>query len=95
MGQLKQIWQCDDKEIILTRYLVHKFKIGDVDEPDLYAAQEVDRWINSDLGQWIKKQSVKPLHFTSNFDHPYYGYQYAIFAYLTNVQITYFELKYK
>ena len=38
MGKLKRIWPSDNGDIITSEYIVHEFKLSDVDDPDIYAA---------------------------------------------------------
>ena len=38
--------------------VVHSFSLGDVDDPDLYAAQPLYEWEKSEAGQWVMKNAA-------------------------------------
>ena len=35
----------------------HTFTVSDVDDPDIYAAEPIFEWQNSEAGQWMMKHS--------------------------------------
>jgi hypothetical protein len=39
---------------------VHEFNMGDVEDPDLYAAQPLYEWQQSEQGKWIMEHAVEP-----------------------------------
>ena len=75
--------------------LVHKFKMGDVEDPDLYAAQPLWEWQESDIGKWVMTHAVEPPTWHRH-NHAYlmWGYEYAITAKLMGKDYTYWMLKY-
>lgn len=74
---------------------VHEFNMGDVEDPDLYAAQPILDWQESEAGQWIMEHAVeKP--FWHRAVNPYtFGYTYYIIARLREQDQMYWTLKYK
>lgn len=74
---------------------VHEFNMGDVEDPDLYAAQPILDWQNSEAGQWIMAHAVdKP--FWHRMVNPYtFGYTYYIIARLSEQDQTYWTLKWQ
>lgn len=38
--------------------LLHKFRIGNEDDPEVYAAEALYQWEKSSAGQWAMKNSV-------------------------------------
>jgi hypothetical protein len=40
------------------RVQVHEFKMGDVEDPDLYAAQPLYDWQTSEMGEWVMSRAV-------------------------------------
>ena len=75
------------------KFVVHKFNVGDVDDPQLYAASPLYEWERSEVGQWVMKHS-KETPSWSQYTDPYsYGYQFIITADLSEEDITYFALK--
>lgn len=95
MVKSKQIWPSDSGDIITTSYIVHKFIVGDVDDPDIYAGTPIHEWQQSEAGKWVMKNAYDKPSWYRQMDYNTYGYQYQIRAELTPEQITFFELKFK
>ena len=60
--------------------VVHKFTMGDVDDPDLYAAQPLYEWENSEQGQWVMNNACDTPTWYRIADPMTYGYEYEIQA---------------
>lgn len=75
--------------------IVHSFITGDVEDPDLYAAQPLWEWENSEVGQWVMEHAVETPMWNRIVDYNTYGIRYAVTAKLKEVDLTYFLLKYK
>lgn len=60
--------------------VVHDFTMGDVDDPDLYAAQPLYEWQASDFGQWVMKNAVDTPTWHRHADPISFGYKYTITA---------------
>lgn len=74
--------------------IVHQFAMGDVEDPDLYAAQPLIEWEKSDQGQWIMKNAADTPTWHRTIDHVSYGYKYQIRAKLRGPALTEWLLKY-
>ena len=85
----------DSKEIITTTYVVHKFSLSYVDDPDILAAGPIFDWERSEAGKWVMENAYDKPSWHRRMDYNSYGYNYIIKADLTPEQITFFELKYK
>jgi hypothetical protein len=85
----------DGKEIITTDYLVHTIKMGDVEDPDLFVAQPIYEWQQTEAGKWIMKNSAPAPSWHRHHDIYSYGHIYQIRAYLTHKQLTFWKLKYE
>lgn len=72
---------------------VFQFKIGDAEDPDLYAAEPLSNWERSDQGKWVKQHAVETPVWYRQLDPNYLGYMYAIRAKLYEKDLTYFYLK--
>ncbi len=91
MKQSKHQWPSEAQSTIV--YEVHRFNMGDVEDPDLWAAQSLMDFEKSDKGKWVMSNSAPQ---ASWHRIPCdYGWQYQIRAYLTPNQITYYKLKYE
>ena len=73
----------ETKEIV-----VHTFTMGDVEDPDLYAAQPLWEWQQSEQGKWIMDNAVETPVWHRTADPISYGYKYAITAKLQGARLT-------
>ena len=72
---------------------VHQFSIGDVEDPDLYAANPIIEWQNTEQGQWIMAHAMESPIWHRMVDHASFGYNYVIRAKLKDVDYTFYQLK--
>jgi hypothetical protein len=70
MAQMEEI-----KELI-----VHSFTMGDVEDPDLYAAQPLYEWQQTDFGQWCMTHAADTPTWHRHADPVTFGYKYTITA---------------
>jgi hypothetical protein len=73
--------------------VVHKFTMGDVDDPDLYAAEPLWQWQQSEMGEWVMARAVDTPEWHRQTDTYHYGYQYAVVAKLKERDYTFWVLK--
>lgn len=73
--------------------VVHRFRMGDVDDPDLYAAQPMWDWQESEIGKWVMERAVDTPEWHRHADPMTFGYQYAIVAKLKDIDYTFWALK--
>jgi len=59
---------------------VHSFIMGDVEDPDLYAAQPLYEWQQTDFGQWCMAHAADTPTWYRIPDPVTYGYRYEIRA---------------
>jgi hypothetical protein len=78
---------------VYTRYDVHSFTMGDVDDLDIYIAQPIYEWQQTPKGQWVMKHCKDPTYHTYA-DHLSFGYKILITAYMTPKRYTEFALKF-
>lgn len=71
--------------------VVHSFRVGDVDDPDLYAAEPLYNWRITEKGQWVMNNSIETPIWRRSFDD--YGYKYIIEASFTPENYTFYTLK--
>lgn len=76
------------------KVLVHKFLMGDNDDPEIYAAVPILDWQRTEFGQWVMEHSNPEPFWTLGFSHQHYGYQVNIIANLSDEDQTFFQLKY-
>jgi hypothetical protein len=78
----------------IEKLVVHTFSVGDVDDPDLYAAEPLLKWQHSDVGKWVMENAVETPMWHRTTDYTSYSIKYAITAKLWEKDYTYFLLKY-
>jgi hypothetical protein len=82
-----------DKTHRIYSVVVHRFKIGDVDDPEIYAAQPIWEWQQTEAGKWIMERAVESPKYHQHIDSVWMGYCYAITAKLKEKDYTYWCLK--
>jgi len=68
--------------------VVHSFSMGDVEDPDLYAAEPLIKWEKSEAGQWVMNNAVETPSWHRMADPYNYGYRYEIRARLRGPALT-------
>lgn len=80
----------------LHKIVVHRFTVsGDVEDPDLYAADPMYKWEKSEAGQYIMSHAVETPIWQKQTDISTYSIQYAIIARLYEEDATYYTLRWK
>lgn len=82
-GSIQEIVKC----------VVHKFKVGDVEDPDLYAAQPIWEWQNTEKGKFIMENAIDKPEWQRHIDHLSFQYDYAIIAEIPSIKVTEYFLK--
>ena len=87
-------WQIiDNKTVKFTDVKVHEFNMGDVEDPDLYAAEPLYQWQQTEAGQWIMSHAVET-PFWHRMVNPYtFGWTYCVIARLNEKDQLYWKLK--
>jgi hypothetical protein len=75
--------------------VVHEFSMGDVEDPDLYAAEPLLKWENSEIGQWVMDNAVETPSWYRVPDMMQWGYRYEIRAKLSGARLTEWMLRNK
>ena len=91
--KLNDVMVIDGKPHRIHKVIVHRFRIGDVEDPDLYAAEPMWEWQSSEMGKFILEKSVETPVWHRQADVANYGYQYAIEAFLKGVDYSFWVLK--
>jgi hypothetical protein len=71
----------------------HTFRMGDVEDPYLYAAHPIYEWQQTEHGQWVMEHAVSEPTFWCNPDPASFGYRVAIQGKLEEKDYTFFKLK--
>lgn len=79
----------------LVKVLVHKFSMGDVDDPDIYAGGPIYDWQQTEAGKYCMKHSVEQLNYTIGPDMINWGFLVQIFGVFTEKDYMFFKLKFQ
>jgi hypothetical protein len=85
----------NDHVVRISNIVVHEFSMGDVEDPDLYAAQPISEWQNSAAGQFVMAHAVEKPYWTRSIDPLNYGHLYVIVARMREPDQTFFRLKFE
>ena len=83
----------DDATLQEIHRVVHRFKVGDVEDPDLYAAQPMQEWQNSEQGKFIMANAIEKPEWQRHLNSVFYSYEYVITAKLEKKKLSEFYLK--
>lgn len=83
----------DDIVKEIHKVVVHRIRMGDVDDPDLYVAQPIWEWQQTEQGKFIMENAVEQPEWHRHVDMMNYGHQYAIVAELEQKKLAEFYLK--
>ena len=72
----------------------HSFRIGDTDEPELYAMYPIKEWLGTPKGEWVNEH-CKDLSWHLLPDEDNYGYKVILRGSITDHQATEYFLKWE
>jgi hypothetical protein len=85
----------DDEPVKIYNVVVHQFRLSDVEDPELFAAEPIWKWQQTELGQWVMENAMEKPIWNRHIDFNTYGYHYAITAKLKDPDYVWFLMKYK
>ena len=91
--KLNEYMLIEDKVHRIHKVIVHRFTMGDVEDPDLYAAQPLWEWQQSEMGAWIMERSVETPMWHRQMNTNQYHMDYAIEAWLRGADYSFWVLK--
>jgi hypothetical protein len=83
----------NDKAVRFADVKVYEFSMGDVEDPDLYAAEPLWNWQQTEAGQWVIEHATETPFWHRTVDPYSYGHKYYIIARLSEQDQTYWALK--
>ena len=75
------------------RLLVATLFLGDVEDPEVYAAMPIKEWERTELGRWLHDNSYEQMTYDIIADNVTHGYKINIYAWLRGEALTYYKLK--
>ena len=82
-----------DRAVRFSDVCVHTFTVGDVEDPEIYAAQLIWEWQESEAGRWVLENAVNKPYYIQSMDYNSWGHKYKIMARLSEQDQTYWSLK--
>ena len=85
----------DGQQIVeeIHKVVVHHFKVSDSEDPDIYAAEPIWKWEQSDSGQFIMQHAIDKPMWQRNISYASYGYDYVIVAEIEAKKLSEYYLK--
>ena len=77
----------------MTKLEFHRFILGDVEDPDLYAAQPIWEWQQTEKGRWVMEHAIDP-SYSIRVDPYSMGYKVVIYGSLDGPAATEYILRY-
>ena len=93
LSQPREVKIIDGVPVAFSDVVVHHFPMGDVEDPDLYAAEPLYNWQQSEAGAWVMAHAVEPPFWVRQPDLSSYGYRYYVVARLREQDQTFWSLK--
>jgi len=96
MGKITYKEIRENGQIFIAEYhevVVHTFRMGDVDDPELYASQPIWEWQQTEQGKFVMKYAVEEPMFMRSLDHELFGWKFVIKAKLEKKKLSEYYLK--
>lgn len=74
--------------------VVHTFTMGDVDDPDLYAAEPLYNWQKSEAGAWVMENAADTPEWHRHAEPITYGHRYVVTAVFELKKLTEYYLRF-
>lgn len=74
------------------KYILHEFKMGDVEDPDVYCAEPIHQWQQTPAGKFCMEKATD-LQYHIHQDFNSWGYHITITGYLCGKHATFWALK--
>jgi hypothetical protein len=97
MGKIRWEQSYEGDQLVIKeihKVIVHRFRMGDVEDPDLYAAEPLYNWQQSDPGKFVMEHAIDKPIWHRQLDQSTYGYQYAIEAELEMKKLSEYYLRF-
>lgn len=96
MGTVRWEQSYEDGKIVIKeihKVIVYKFSVGDMEDPEVYAAQPMWDWQQSEPGKFIMEHAIDKPTWNRYVDFGKYGHQYAIVAELEMKKLSEYYLR--
>lgn len=84
----------DGSAVTFSDMVVHRFRMGDVEDPVLYAAEPICQWQQTEAGKFVMENAIESPWWVRHVDPTSYGFEFAIIARMKESDQTFYTLKY-
>ena len=74
------------------KYILHEFVLGDVEDPEIYCADPIIKWQETDYGKWCMKVAEDITYNITPNPH-IYGYKVTLIGNVSGKHATFLALK--
>ena len=74
------------------RYVLHEFRMGDVEDVEIYMAEPIWQWQQTPHGKWCMEKATDITYHTT-IDYASYGHRIVITGWLSGKHATFYALK--
>lgn len=76
----------------MRKIVFHSFTMGDVEDPDIYVAEPIYKWQQTEQGQWVMKHCQDP-KYQINPDGASWGHRVSLYGELEDQDAVFYKLK--
>lgn len=77
------------------RVLVHSFFLSDIEDPEIFAGEPIIEFKKTDKGQWLCEHGELEMSYDIINDPVIMGYRVNLNVWLSEKDLTYYNLKWK
>ena len=99
--QVKSLYQpsvtkiVNGKAIQYSDIMVHEFRVGDVEDLEIYIAEPLYQWTQSESGKWVRSHAIEQPYWIIWPDTMTFSTRVVIMARLSTADQTYFKLRFQ
>ena len=95
MGRIRYQLDADNDSVVhkIHEVIVHKIIMGDVEDPDLFVAEPIYNWQQTDAGKFVMDNAVIVPKWERYQNPSLWGHTYVIIAELEEKKLTEFYLR--
>jgi len=75
-----------------SKYILHEFRMGDVEDVEIYMAEPIWQWQQTPQGKWCMEKATD-LEYHTTVDYASYGHRIVITGWLSGKHATFWALK--
>lgn len=92
-ARTQDVMLIDGKYYKIQKFVALTFSVGDVEDPDIYAAEPIINWQQSDEGKFVMEHAIETPSWHRYIDYHSYGTRYNVLASLKDIDYTFWALK--